>query len=139
MTTLNPLFAIEVTSAQIGAGKVVDFIPRSEKAWIPLPPNARPFDQFCEFTVSGDSLAGHGISDGDLLTCRKNFELSEIKPSKVCIIYIHPTGELTAKFLRINNDGTITVIAANPKYKPKTYFADEVQILALADEHRRTI
>jgi len=140
MNNLQTLIAVEVLDlGQIGAGKVVDFVPRSKKRWIPLPHDARAFDVFCDFEVSGSSLLGTGIDSGDYLTCRRNFELWEIKPEKICILLIHPLAELTAKKIRLNNDGTVTISGANPNFEPRTFFADEIEIVALAVEHRRKI
>lgn len=128
---------------QIGAGKVVPFPQQIEdesdddnKIWIPLPKGARTFDKFAEYEVCGDSLQEIGIKHGYKLTCRTNFELWEVKPDKVCIVYINSTNEKTAKMVRLNNDGTVTLCGANAKYKPKTYFADEIEILALVIEAR---
>lgn len=140
MKALKTLIAVEAQNlGQIGAGTVVEFTPREARKWIPLPKTARPFDQFAEYEVCGDSLEDLGIKDGFLLTCRKNFELSEIRPNKVCIVHVIPTDEQTAKLVSINNDGTITLNGANSEYKAKTYFADEIQILALVVEFRGQI
>lgn len=136
---LTHLPFIEVYSlGQIGAGKVVEFVPKEKKHWMPLPKHARYFDQFVEFDVSGNSLSGIGITDGMILTCRRNFELSEIK-NRVCIVYFHVTGEMSAKMVRPNDDGTVSIISADPDLSENTYFADEVEILALAIEKREAI
>lgn len=122
---------------QIGAGRIVPFpFVKPKKKWIPLPKGARSFDQFREYEVCGDSLEELRIYDGDLLTCRTNFEISEVKPNKICIVYIVPKNEQTAKMVQINGDGTVTLLGANPKYKPQIYFVNEIQILALVDEVR---
>lgn len=134
----HPPFIEVYSLGQIGAGKVVEFVPRDNKRWIPLPKGARYFDQFVEFDICGDSLAGIGITDGMILTCRRNFEISEIK-NRVCVIYFHETGEMSAKMIRPNNDGTVSVISADPDYSEKIYFADEIEILALAVEKREPI
>lgn len=129
----KPIFVAARQLGQVGAGKVVDFIPKDKKRWITLPQNARYFDQYSEFEVIGDSLEGIRIYAGYILVCRKNFTIQDIKPHKVCILLL-PTGELTAKMIQLNGDDTVTVFGANPKYKPQNYFRDEVEILAVVDE-----
>ncbi len=136
---LKSYYVEAVNFGQIGAGRVVPFVPRSERKWIPLPKNARAFDKFAEYEVSGDSLEGIGIYDGNLLTCRTNFELSEVKPNKVCVIYLRVTGEQIAKMIKLNHDGTLTLFGANPRFEPRTYFIDEIEILALVEEVRRKV
>jgi SOS-response transcriptional repressor LexA len=130
----SPFFVEVANLGQIGAGKVVPFTPRDKKRWASLPKNARSFDQFTEFEVCGDSLEGRRILNGDILLCRTNFEPSEISPTDICIIRVLPTGDEFAKMIRQNGDGTITILAANPKYDPIVVFEDQVQILALVVE-----
>lgn len=134
-------FFVPVMSyGQIAAGNVVPFTSNPRKKYIPLPQNAKPNDRFCEFEVSGDSLQSLGILDGDLLTCKINFTIAEIKPSTVCIVRIIPTAEETAKMVEIDvATETITLIGANPKYKPRTFFFDEIEILAIAVELRKKL
>ena len=134
-----PLFIEAASLGQIGAGKIVPFTPRDQRKWIPVPKGARAFDQFSEYEVCGDSLTGLNIHDGDLLTCRKNFELSEVRPNKICIVRLLTTGEQIAKLVRLNCDGTVTLSGANPRFEPQTYFADEIEILAMVVEVRRAI
>lgn len=138
MGKLKPLFAVQgYRVGQIGAGTVVPFKTPSTKRWIPLPKNARAFDHFDEYEVSGDSLEGRRIFDGDILTCRRNFDISEITPNKICIVRILPTGEETAKMVEIDIDTeTVTLRGANKSYIPRTFFIDEIEILAVAVEGR---
>ena len=128
-----------VNLGQIGAGKVLEFTPKAGKRWVSLPVNAKPSDRFAEFEISGDSLNGISIYDGDVLLCRKNFEMSEVKPPKVCIVLILKTGDLLAKIIQINDNNTVTLMSANPKYPPKICSSGEIQILGLAIEVRRPI
>lgn len=138
---LEPLIVIPARAqGQIGAGKVVDFLPLNKHKWIPLPKNAKTSDRFDDYEICGESLEGIGIFDGMSLTCRTTFEISDIKPHKVCIVLLLHTNEQTAKMVQINHqEETVTLIGANPNYKSTTYFYDEIQILAIADEVRRKI
>lgn len=141
MNELSPLYEVSARAqGQIGCGKVVEFLPKNKWQWIPLPSNARTSDRYDEYIVSGDSLEGIGIHDDYKLTCRTTFEIWEVKPNRVCIVLLLDTNEQTAKMVQINHEEeTVTLIGANPNYKPKTYFYDEVQILAIVEEVRRKI
>lgn len=138
MSKLKPLIVIPARAqGQIAAGKIVPFTPQQQRHWIPLPKNARAFDTYDEYEVCGDSLEGIGIFDGHYLTCRTKFDISDIKPGKVCIVQILVTNEQTAKMIELNaGDGTVTLIGANPNYKPQTFFTDEIEILAIVEEVR---
>ncbi len=135
----QPYFIEAANLGQVAAGKVVEFLPRECRKWIPLPKGARAFHQYAEYEICGDSLEGLNIFDGDLLTCRKNFELSEVKPKKICIVRLLHTNEQIAKMVRLNDDGTVTLSGANPRFVAQTYFADEVEIMALVVEVRRQV
>jgi hypothetical protein len=77
---------------------IIQFKPRTEKRWIPMPEGANYFDQFVEFDVEDDSLSDIGIKAGMILTCRRNFELSEIK-QKICVVYDHNTDRQFAQMI----------------------------------------
>lgn len=64
----------------------------------------RVFDRVAAMPVSGDSLNEQGIFDGDLLVFKFSQETSL---DKLCI-WETPHGA-TAKFARLNNNGTITL------------------------------
>lgn len=133
-------FVPALNYGQIAAGKVVPFTLNPRRKFIPLPKTARPNDRFCEFEVLGSSLIDLGISDGDLLTCKVTFNITEIKPKTICIVRILPTDEETAKMLEIDvANETITLIGANKTFKPRTFFIDEVEILAIAVELRKKL
>lgn len=140
MNKLKPLIVVPARpQGQIGAGKVVPFTPRDEQEWIPLPKNARPSDRFDKYEISGDSLEGIGILDGFILTCRTNFNISEIKADTVCIVLILPANEQTAKMVRVDPArARITLIGASRHYKPQSYHIDDIEILAICDEIRIT-
>lgn len=64
--------------------------------------------------VSGDSMEGDGISDGDILVIDKS---EEPKDRAIAVCYIN--GEFTVKRLYIN-EGKIILLPSNPKYKAIT-------------------
>ncbi len=134
--SLTAAYLLEVYNfGEVGAGKLVKFPVPAKRQWISLPENARRSDRLAVFTVNGDSLVDIGIEQGDTLLCRRNFEASEITPKRVCIVLL-PSGELCAKRLKINDDGTVTIISA---FGTEVVFADQIEVQALAIEYKRMI
>lgn len=62
--------------------------------------------------VAGDSMAGAGISEGDLLVVDRS-----IRPRDGDIIIASVDGEFTVKTLREDGGGAVRLEAANPKYR----------------------
>jgi len=131
-------FSHALDLAQVGAGRVVDFKPRPKLLTVPTPVGVRQRERLAVFEVSGTSLDGLGLRDGDLLTCKLDFERFEAA-GKLCVVRIVPTNEKIAKIVRPNGDGTITLAPANPEFSDRVLPGDEVEILAIALEVRRRI
>ena len=62
--------------------------------------------------VSGESMQGAGLDDGDLLVIDRSIEP---KNGKIAVCYID--GEFTVKRLKVVEDG-VFLIPENPKYQP---------------------
>jgi DNA polymerase V len=62
--------------------------------------------------VSGDSMAGDGISDGDLLVVDRS-----VAPYDGCIAVCYVDGEFTVKRVRLEK-GCAWLMPSNPKYSP---------------------
>lgn len=62
--------------------------------------------------VSGDSMAGDGIGDGDLLIVDKS-----IDPYDGCIAICYVDGEFTVKRVRFEKSGA-WLLPSNPRYHP---------------------
>ena len=62
--------------------------------------------------VSGESMQGAGLDDGDLLVIDRSIEP---KNGKIAVCYID--GEFTVKRLKVVEDG-VFLIPKNPKYQP---------------------
>ncbi|HIZ87071.1 MAG TPA: translesion error-prone DNA polymerase V autoproteolytic subunit [Candidatus Coprenecus pullistercoris] len=60
--------------------------------------------------VSGDSMEGDGIRDGDILVIDKS---EEPRDGSIAVCFIN--GEFTVKRLNMH-DGTITLLPSNPRY-----------------------
>lgn len=120
---------------EVGAGKVVDFIPQGRTIKIPRPKNTTEKDALFSHSVNGDSLYNpfdhaHSVFHGDTLICRENFEVCEIKPDKVCIVFIVPTCERIAKKLRVIGD-YVYLVSPNPSYPDRKYFIDDIEVKGL--------
>lgn len=73
-------------------------------------------------TVSGDSMIGAGIMEGDLIVIEKR---ENIKTNQIVVASID--GEYTLKYLRHDSHGKPYLEAANPKYSPM-YPENELQV-----------
>lgn len=65
--------------------------------------------------VSGDSMEGDGIRDGDILVIDKSEEPHD---GAIAVCFIN--GEFTVKRLSIHDDGSVTLLPSNPKYRAIT-------------------
>lgn len=75
--------------------------------------------------VKGDSMIEEGIMDGDLVICRR----SETANNGEIVVALVDAQEATLKRIRFNSErNLITLIPANPSYRPVDYPADRIQI-----------
>lgn len=63
--------------------------------------------------VSGDSMSGEGIADGDLLVIDKSLEPEEGDLAVCCV-----DGDFTLKRIHFCGDGTLALMPSNPAYRP---------------------
>lgn len=118
---------------QVGAGKVVDFIPREETITVLVPKGlARPHE-IGTLIVSGDSLTGDGIYNGDILVFRTNIHQRQITNETVCIVRIRTTNELLAKrFIRYANDrGQVALRSSGGNFPDRYFDADDIEIVGI--------
>jgi SOS-response transcriptional repressor LexA len=118
----------------VGAGVVVPFAPRREKRTVVIPKGLARASEVGTMTISGESLTGDGIHDGDVLVFRMNHTTRQITPESVCVVRIEPTGELAAKHIIRNIDGPrrIALRSSHPDYPDRVYDEPDVEILGLA-------
>ena len=95
----------------IAAGTPVEAI-QNEVMRIPMPDNIEKNGEFFGLKVTGDSMIGAGIHDGDLLVVDRSLEAIN---GKVVIVSIN--GELTVKRLR-RAKGRTWLMPENPDYPP---------------------
>jgi repressor LexA len=106
---------------RIAAGRPIEAVPGEEEidlAAFFLGPN-----RFV-LRVLGDSMVGDGILEGDMVVVEKR---ATARSNEIVVALIDGT-EATLKRLRHNRDGSITLIAANPRIPPMRYSAERVQI-----------
>jgi len=112
---------------QVGAGKVVDFIPRGKRS-VSLPQSLKT-DGLVSVTVCGDSLRDIGIADGDNLICQTKFEKSEVKNGKLVVAQLPCLGLVVKFFFQFENK--IVLRSANQRYEDLIYDAELVEIKAI--------
>lgn len=125
---------------QVGAGTVVEFIPRTRPSWITRPRRSKSSDELVSVTVSGDSLIEDNIFDGDRLILRLTFEASEVRNGRLVVVSL-PDGGLTVKHFYLEERGEefrVRLAAANPAYPDMEFDLDEVEVKALVIESVRS-
>jgi SOS-response transcriptional repressor LexA len=122
---------------QIGAGTTVDFLPARQKRRIRRPHGARQADHIVSARVSGDSLAGDFIFDGDRVAVRLNFEMSEVRQGRLVVVRL-PCGALALKHFYLTGDGRVRLESRNPAYEDMHFELGEVEVKALVIESVRT-
>lgn len=117
-------------AGEIGAGRVVPFIPRSELVPVVVPASL-PESSILTLTVRGISLTDLGIMDGDVLILRNKFSWREIGEDTICAVFIHSTGELCAKKI-IRGANTLFLRASGGGIPDKEVTPDDVEIRGIA-------
>lgn len=115
---------------QVGAGKVVEFIPRKKKA-VTVPATFKTQGS-ATVTVCGDSLRDMGINDGDTLVCRTNIEKSDVQNGKLVVAQLPCLG-LVVKFF-YQYEHKIVLRSANPRYEDLIFDKDLVEIKAIVTQ-----
>lgn len=74
--------------------------------------------------VSGDSMIGDNICDGDFIICEKH---DQILPKEILVLVID-NSETTLKRCKANADNTVTLIPSNPNQPEQTYDIGRVSV-----------
>lgn len=116
----------------IGAARSFDDLPIH--SWIDIQPpfGARPGDEYCGGGVSGESLAGDEIHDGDTIIFRLTFEREEIKPGSIVAVFT-PYGFLL-KHVYFTLDGRVRLMSANAAYEDLVLAAEDVTVQGIAEQ-----
>jgi len=111
----------------VGAGKVVEFIPRGSKTVIL--PKIQKKAEIATVTVCGDSLRDVGITNGDSLICRVNIELADVTNGKLVVAQLPCLGLVVKFFYQYENK--IVLRSANPRYEDLIFDKDLIEIKAI--------
>ena len=122
---------------EVGCGRVVPFTPKDAQVPVVLPPDASP-SQYCVMTVRGLSLTDDGIYDGDRLVINLFFNKRDITRENICVVLIHPTGELVAKKL-IRHGDKVCLRSSGGGIPDKIYEWDEIEIKGVAVSFQRML
>jgi|GEM_PF-2721616 len=123
---------------EVGAGKVVDFIPRNKTVTVALPSTIKD-EEVGMLIVRGCSLEDEGIYDGDRLIFTKRFTKRDVMFKAICVVFIIATGELVAKKLLFGRDGHVTLRASGGGIKDLSYHADDIEIKGIVTDFQRSV
>jgi SOS-response transcriptional repressor LexA len=115
---------------EIGAGRVVPFIPQNELIPVIVPEYLKDRG-ICTLKVCGVSLEDEDIFSGDILICRKKFTWRDITPDTICAVMVTATGELVAKKV-IRGSNMLILRASGGGLRDLKYAPDDVEIKAIA-------
>lgn len=77
--------------------------------------------------VKGSSMVDEGICEGDIIICQKT---NEAKEGDIVVALIDQQNT-TLKRISFKHAGMITLIPANPEFKPKIYSPEQIHIQGL--------
>lgn len=122
---------------EVGAGSTVELFDHPRAQLILRPQWVRDFNQVGTVTVSGDSLSGEGILDGDILVCKRVIEEGEIRDGKL-VVAVLPTGRAVVKRIYFEDDNVI-LRSSNKRYKDMVFDRDMVRVDAIVKELKREV
>ena len=100
------------------------------------PVDAVPIDDYFDIThqlagnnrfllkVSGDSMIGDNICDGDYVLCQR---IDHAENNSIVVALIDHE-EVTLKHIQQHPNGTVTLIPSNEHYQPRTYDSERIKI-----------
>ena len=116
----------------IAAHSLVTVFPDAEVGYFDLsrlpkfsPLSRHQITQHFALRVSGDSMIGALIADGDIVILRRDFGASTLKNGTIVAAESH--GSTTLKYFH-RSGNQVTLTPANDRYPPKTLNAKEVTI-----------
>lgn len=123
---------------EVGCGRaVIPFPSKEPQVPVVLPPNAHPA-QYGVMTVRGPSLTEDGIYDGDKLVVCFQFRKQDITAESICVVLIHPTGELVAKKL-VRYGDKVCVRSSGGGIPDELYSWDEIEIRGVVISFQRVL
>jgi SOS-response transcriptional repressor LexA len=94
---------------------------------LPVPAGWKSWDRFFYACVTGETLAGEGIHDGDMAVVRVNFKDSELTPGRL-IAATTPYGLLLKRIYQSPDGKTVRLVSANPDYGDLVLDRGDVEI-----------
>lgn len=116
--------------ATAGPGKLLAFPTEREEQTMALPPRLAGLARkgmVDLVTLTGNSLEGIGIYDGDQVLCKTAFSRKEIKANTICIVYLPDTGETLAKKV-IYRKNTVVLKSFHPNVEDMELQPEQVQV-----------
>jgi repressor LexA len=107
---------------RIAAGQPIEAVDTPD-AELPIAPEYLGAGDHFALVVSGDSMTGDGILDGDLVLIRS----AQDAPNGAIVVALIDEFEVTLKRLRRRKDA-IALESSNPAYQPRIIPADRVRI-----------
>lgn len=122
---------------QVGAGSTVELFDHPRAQLILRPQWVRDFREVGTVTVSGDSLSGEGIFDGDILVVKRIFHEQEVRSGRL-VIAVLPEGRCVVKRIHFEQD-KIILRSANPRYKDMIFAPDQIAVEGIVKELKRSL
>lgn len=88
-----------------------------------------PTEDYGVFFVKGDSMIGECIRPGDRVQLQLGARLCDIEDGDICAVHVLPDYEATLKYVFVEDDGMVTLRAANPNYDDIRVHHDDVGIV----------
>lgn len=111
----------------VGAGRVIPFIPRDVTTTVYVPESMEEEDGGT-VTVRGHSLEDANIFDGDTLIFSRKFTKQHITPHAVCVLWVKSAAELMAKKVLFDTPGYLRLRSSKEGVKDLLYESEDVEI-----------
>lgn len=122
-------------AGEVGGGKVFAFPSERSQNYLAPVPNGYKESDCLIVTICGNSLESddplYHIPNGAQLLIRTKFERAEIC-ERLCLIRIDGTQD-TVKYVRCNEDDTVTLICNNRDYPNVTISGDAFEVLGVVE------
>jgi hypothetical protein len=119
--------------ATAGPGKLLPFPTERDQETLALPPRMASMARQGTVdlvTLTGNSLEGIGIYDGDQVLVKKAFSRKEITQKTVCIVHLLETNETLAKRV-VYRKGVVILKSFHPNVADITVLPDQVEVQAI--------
>jgi hypothetical protein len=119
--------------ATAGPGKLLPFPVDRDQETLALPPKLASMARQGTVdlvTLTGNSLEGVGIYDGDQVLVKKAFSRKEITAKTICIVYLPDTNETLAKKV-VYKKGSVILKSFHPAIADMILKPEQVEVQAI--------